>query len=154
MIKKYSQLKKDVTPLLQEALKYPSSEAWLRSGGANIDLLDKVAFGVTSGLKELRPEQLKVKHKPDMENVLWDLQKSGLSKRKWAEQVKQVTPIEVSYEKGNYYIEDGHHRYYAAKILGIPLKANVEVKGNPIAAITDLNYDEFHRHLWDLAHKK
>ena len=35
----------------------------------------------------------------------------------WAKGVDLTEPIDVSFEKNSFYIEDGHHRYYAAKIL-------------------------------------
>lgn len=51
-----------------------------------------------------------------------------------------VEPIEVSYcEDGKFHIEDGHHQWYASKILGIPIKAKVTVKRNTL-----VDYVKFH----------
>jgi hypothetical protein len=61
-------------------------------------------------------------------------------------------PIDISYESNGYglkfYLEDGHHRYFAAKTLNKTLNVNRD-KGKPITKITNkLGYDEFHRCLF------
>ncbi len=64
----------------------------------------------------------------------------------WASKIDLSEPIDVAYEKDKFYIEDGHHRYYAAKILNKKLKVNLEIKQNPIEKLApSLSYDDFHR---------
>jgi len=156
MITRYSQLlSPNLAPLLKEAKQFSSPEEWLRKGGMSIEALDKAAFGFTEDeITELQPQQLKVKYKADLENVLWQIKQSGLSKKQWAETVSLETPIEVSYAKGKFYIEDGHHRYYAAKILGLPLKVNLSITEKPLPLLTTLSYDDFHLYIWNAAQEK
>ena len=159
MVKKYSQLKlamKNIKPLLDLAKGFNSPDELLRSGGFSIDLLDKVAFGFSAEeVKTLMPKQLNLKYHQDMENPAYKQKQSGLSMRDWAKTVDLIEPIDVSFEKGKFYIEDGHHRYYAAKILGLPLKVNLEIKEKPIPVITEnkvWDWDGFHKDIWRLAH--
>jgi hypothetical protein len=59
--------------------------------------------------------------------------KSGLTPKKWSEKINLSEPIDISYESNGYglkfYLEDGHHRYFAAKTLNKTL--NVRDKGKP-----------------------
>jgi hypothetical protein len=129
-----------------EVSKYKSCDDLLRHGGISTEALDRQAFGFSdSDIKTLMPEQLHIKWKDDYENVLWEVNKSGLTKQAWARKVDLSQPIDVSYEKNKFYIEDGHHRYYAAKVLKKPLNVNLSIEMNPIKAIApNLGYDEFH----------
>lgn len=133
--------------VVDEVSKYNSSEELLRRGGISTEALDRLAFGFSSDdIKQLDPKELNVKWKEDYANVLWEIQKSGLKPKNWAKNVSLSEPIEVSYKKGKYWIEDGHHRYAAAKALGVPLKVVLEIEDNPILKLTpNLGYDEFHR---------
>jgi hypothetical protein len=141
--------------LFIEARKYKSAEDLLKHGGFSIEALDRVAFGFAeSDIKTLKPQQLTVKYPGDMENPVFEQKQSGLSTQQWAKSVNLSEPIEVSYEGGKFNIEDGHHRYYAAKILNMPLKVNLTIKDKPIAQIleeSNYNYDQFHRDVWDMA---
>lgn len=129
---------------------FDSDEQLLRKGGLPTDMLDRLAFGFSDvDITQLSPNQLKVKWKDDLENVKWEVKKSGLSPKKWSEKINLYEPIDVSYEKGNFYIEDGHHRYFAAKTLGKILNVNLEIKSNPISKLTKLGYDDFHRCLFN-----
>lgn len=131
--------------------RFNSSEELLRSGGFPIEMLDRLAHGFSSeDIKTLLPNQLNIKWKDDLENVKYEQFKSGLSKIKWASKINLEEPIDVSYEKNKFYIEDGHHRYYAAKILNKPLNVELEIKMNPIVKLTKLSYDDFHRCLFNL----
>lgn len=138
---------KTSSELEKEILKYKSSEELLRSGGLPIEILDRLAFGFSSeDIKELMPGELKIKWKDDLENVKWEISKSGKSPILWAKEISLKNPIDVSFKHGKFWIEDGHHRYMAAKILKKPLKVNLEMKSNPIIALAPkLGYDEFHR---------
>jgi tRNA nucleotidyltransferase/poly(A) polymerase len=76
-----------------------------------------------------------------------------LTDRQYAEKVSLEEPIDVSFDGKNFYIEDGHHRFYAAKVLNLPLKINLEIKSNPIIKLGgELGYDEFHRCIWKQVH--
>jgi len=140
-----------LTPEIEEYLKkFNSDDELLKKGGLPTDLLDIAAFGFSEEtLKHLLPKQLFIKWKDDLENVLYEVQKSGLSKAAWARKINLDEPIDVSFDGNKFYLEDGHHRYYAAKILGLPLNVNLEIKANPITKLgADLNYDNFHRCIW------
>jgi hypothetical protein len=130
-----------------EVLKFNSEEDLLRSGGISIEALDRAAFGFTGDdIKELMPNQLNIKWKDDWENVKWEQNKSGLTPRAYSSKISLEEPIDVIFEKGKFWIDDGHHRYFAAKTLNKPLKVNLEIKQNPIIELSpDLSYDDFHR---------
>ena len=131
--------------------KFNSSEELLRKGGLPIDMLDRLAFGFSADdIKTLHPNKLKIKWKDDLDNVIYQLDKSKLNKVEWAKKIDLSEPIDVSYNGKYFYIEDGHHRYYAAKILNKPLNINLEIKANPIVKLNlDLSYDNFHRCLFN-----
>lgn len=150
-----------ITPEIEnEVKKFKTSEKLLRSGGISTKALDRAAFGFSSDdITSLLPKQLKIKWKDDLENVKYEIDKlfvkSGAKNKtnfiiNWSKNIDLTTPIEVSYEKNNFYIEDGHHRYFAAKILNKPLNVNIEIKMNPITKLTpSLSYDDFHRCIFD-----
>lgn len=104
----------------------------------NVDDIDRQAFGfASSDIKTIDPKKLHVKYKSDFENVLHAQQISGLGKLGWARTINLTEPVQLSYEKGKFWIEDGHHRYYAALILGKMLNVDdVEIKDKPhLAAV-------------------
>ena len=130
--------------------KFNTDEELLRSGGLPTNILDRLAFGFSDeDIKTLNPDQLHVKWHDDMDNVKWEQQKSGLSKLAWAKTINLSEPIDVVFEKNKFYIDDGHHRTYAAKILKQPLNINLDIRMNPIITLTPkLGYDDFHRCLF------
>lgn len=141
-----------------EVSKYKSSEELLRSGGLSMETLDRAAHGFSeSDITTLNPDQLNIKWFDDLENVKWEIKHKGLTPREYATKVDLSEPLEVSYwedpENGfkrGFYIEDGHHRYYAAKILGKPLNVELEIKVNPFKVIgKGLSYDDYHRCLYN-----
>lgn len=145
-----------INDLKKELSKYETSEQLLRSGGLSIELLDRLAHGFSEeDIKTLKPKELKLKWLADLENVVYEIEKSGLSPEEWAKKINLSEPIDVSFLKiknktPGFYIEDGHHRYMAAKILNKELPINLEIKINPIVTISpDLSYDEFHRKIFD-----
>lgn len=142
-----------ITPEIIEYVKtFKSDEDLLRSGGIPTELLDIAAFGFDDSLNEINPKDLHIKWKEDYENVLWEVKKSGLSPEQWSTKINLNKPIDVFFEDlghGNkFYIEDGHHRYFAAKTLKKILKMTLEIKVNPIVALGGHDYDLFHRQLW------
>jgi hypothetical protein len=147
---------KNICPVLslsKEVINYvnqfDSDEQLLRKGGLPSEILDRMAFGFSEeDIKELLPKQLKIKWKDDLENVKWEVKKSGLTPKAWSSKINLSEPIDVSFEKNNFYIEDGHHRYFAAKMLNKPLNVNLQIKQNPIVKLSNLSYDDFHRCLF------
>ena len=140
--------------IYNEVNRFNTSEELLRSGGISTQALDRAAFGfAVEDITTLMPHQLHIKWKEDLENVKYEiandiehLVRNGGDKKKWAEKINLTEPIDVSFEKHKFYIEDGHHRYYAAKILKKPLNINLEIKMNPIEELSPgLGYDDFHR---------
>jgi hypothetical protein len=97
----------------------------------DIDVLDRLAFGVTGGeLVTLRPDQIRIKYACDLANPEAKLARGGLA---WARSVDLSEPVEVSVaEDGGFDLEDGHHRWMAAGQTHRPLTAVIEIKGNPI----------------------
>lgn len=143
--------------VITEVSAFDTAEDLLKSGGISIEALDRAAFGFTGeDIKTLLPSQLHIKWKEDLKNVKYEIEYlrkksySELSLPKvmkiWANKVDLSEPIDVSYEKDRFYIEDGHHRYYAANILNKPLNVSLEIKQNPIVKLAPtLSYDDFHR---------
>ena len=148
---------KYVDDLKKELSKFKTDEELLRSGGISIETLDRLAHGFSSeDIKTINPNDLKVKWKDDLENVKYEIKKSGLTPKQWASKINLSEPIEVSYwgdnkHKIGFYIEDGHHRYMAAKILNKPLNVNLEIKVNSISTINpNLGYDDFNRYIFKI----
>jgi len=146
---------KFVDSLKKELSNYNTSEELLRSGGISIETLDRLAHGFSvDDIKTLNPKNLKIKWVDDLENVKWEITQSGLTPKQWANKIDLTEPIDVSYwedskHKKGFYIEDGHHRYLAAKILNKQLNVNLEIKLNPIKVIAPtMGYDEFHRYIF------
>jgi hypothetical protein len=133
--------------IFDEVNKFNTSDELLRSGGISIEALDRAAFGFADvDITTLMPSQLNIKWKEDYKNVKWEQERSKLSKVAYAKRINLEEPIDVVYENDKFFIDDGHHRYYAAKILGKPLNVTVDIKQNPIVKLGgELNYDDFHR---------
>lgn len=135
--------------IADEISKYNSDEELLRAGGISDEALDRAAFGFTeSDIKTLMPNQLKIKWKSDWDNVKFEQEeyaRRGVSKIDWAKKIDLSEPIDVVYENGNFYVDDGHHRTYAAKILKKPLNVNLEIKENPFKNLGVYDYDQYHR---------
>lgn len=146
---------KFIDDLTNEIRPYDTSEAFLRGGGLSWELLCRMAFGFAEeDVVELYPGELKVRWKDDIENVKYGIKHSGLPAKEWAKGVDLSEPIEVSLRnnrgKPTFYIEDGHHRYTAAKLLGKKLNVSLDIQMNPISYIApNLGYDEFSRKLFD-----
>jgi len=143
----------NITPEIKDYVsKFKSDEELLRSGGLPIELLDMVAHGFTEeNVKQLMPDQLNIKWKDDLDNVKHEIKHKGLSDEEYANSIDLSEPVDVVYENDKFYVDDGHHRYYAAKILNKPLNVNLKIKSNPIKKLApDMGYDEFHRYIWNL----
>jgi len=101
-----------------------------------IDVLDRMAFGVVEGVQELPVGDIKIKYADDYNNAvaeieegLWEGNESALEE-----------PVEVSLERGIYWLEDGHHRYVMARGLGRDtILADLSIKDNPVRALMRRN---------------
>lgn len=100
----------------------------------DIDELDRMAFGVVGGQQvDLAPADIHIRYHCDLENPQALFEAKGMA---WAHSVDLSEPIEVSVDdRGDFYLEDGHHRWFAAGKTGRRLKATVEIKGKPIEKI-------------------
>lgn len=104
----------------------------------SIDELDRAAFGFSrNDIKTLHPSQLNIKWEDDWGNVIAEQQSSGLSQIEWAKKINLSDPIDVVYENGQFKVDDGYHRYYAAKILGTQLPVNIQIKDKPHRTIIE-----------------
>ena len=99
-----------------------------------IDALDRLAFGVAGGdVVSLLPDQIKIIYVCDLGNPQDKFDRQGMV---WANSVDLSTPVEVSVNnEGEFCLEDGHHRWFAAQKTHRTLTASVEIKGKPIERI-------------------
>ena len=133
------------TLLVKECKKYETPEKLLRSGGFSNFALDLAAFGFTEdSVDTLLPQNIHIKWKDDMENVYYEVKHSKLSPIEWSKKINLTDPVDVSFNGKKFFLEDGHHRYYAAKTLKKPLKINLTINANPIIKLSDDGYDQFH----------
>lgn len=95
---------------------------------------DKLAFGFSvDDVIQVPLKNLKIKYKMDMKNVI------GYNMKDYFKGVSfsDLPPIDVIYEKGKFYISDGHHRYGYAKELKLKnINVRIEdIKDNPIITL-------------------
>ena len=97
------------------------------------DVLDRAAFGFSSEDVFLVPlSELHVIYQTDLENAESDVQTVAQARKV----LRNAPPIDVALRGGRFEIEDGHHRYVAARILRHPsILARVTIKDNPILAL-------------------
>jgi hypothetical protein len=117
--------------------------------------LDRAAFGYARGdLVTLPWEQIRIVHGADLADARYQQQqllvkqpsgafKPARSAKDWARAVlKNAPPVDVEYRDAHgvfpagFVLYDGHHRWLAAKTLGVPLAAKVrQIDAKPIEAI-------------------
>lgn len=98
--------------------------------------LDRIAFGLARGDKiSIPPDVLKIVHHDDLENVYYEMKHKGLTPQEYAQTFDLTKPVEISIRDGKKVLDDGHHRYVAAKIRGAQLPAVVDIHDNPIEHI-------------------
>lgn len=122
------------------------------------DELCQMAYGVKTGdIIKLDPRKIKIKY-TDMENPQHLFDKYGMA---WVRSVKFDEPVQVSlgldglHTKEDWYLEDGHHRVFAARKLKMPyinaeverinLKAVEKLLGFPTARKRRIKEDEDYR---------
>lgn len=112
------------------------SAAQLRSAleRVDVDTLDRWAFGVIGDqIIKLAPKAITIVHGDDLENAEHQARNFRGGPKAWAKSVSFATPVDVSVTTpGRFVLEDGHHRYLAALLMGRKLSAKVIVKGKPI----------------------
>lgn len=131
--------------LVKECKKYNTPEELLRNGGFSDFALDLAAFGFTEeSVKVLSPKNLRIKWKDDLDNVYYEINHSKLSPLEWSKKINLSEPVDVSFDGNKFYLEDGHHRYFAAKTLKKKLNVKLEINANPIKPLSNKGYDQFH----------
>lgn len=103
-------------------------EAW------DIDDLDRMAFGYVGDQEiEIDPNDISIKWHDDLGNPEYKFDLGGMD---WVNSVDFSEPVELSISvPGKIELEDGHHRWFAAKKLGRKLRGIIQIKGNPINVI-------------------
>jgi hypothetical protein len=110
----------------------------------DIDMLDRWAFGVVGDeILKLDPKDITVVHSDDLKNAEYQADRHPGGPKRWAKGVSLTEPVDVSVTRpGEFVLEDGHHRYLAARLSGRKLSAKIVVKGKPIEELlsrADLN---------------
>ncbi len=100
----------------------------------DVDVLDRWAFGVVGDqIVKLDPKDITVVHDADLDNAQYQAARYKGGPGPWAKSVSFETPIDISVTRPKRFVlEDGHHRYLAASILGRKLTAKIIIKGKPI----------------------
>jgi len=98
--------------------------------------VDRMAFGFAEeDITEIMPGKLNIRWHDDMLNPEEAIRihvKNGGTREGWAKTVDLSEPIQLSHKGGKLFIEDGHHRYTAAKILNHKLLVDeVVFRDNP-----------------------
>lgn len=99
-----------------------------------IDTLDRWAFGVAGDdVITVKPRDLAIVHLDDLDNAVYQAGRYPGGQAAWAKSVSLEEPVEISVTTpGQFVLEDGHHRYLAAKLLKRSLTGKVSIKGKPI----------------------
>jgi hypothetical protein len=96
-----------------------------------IDVLDRMAFGVTQGEQRLALADIRIKYEDDYENAV-----DYVTKHPTDYEDALDVPVDVSLERGVYWLEDGHHRFVTAELRGDrDILVSLTIKDNPIRAI-------------------
>ena len=84
-------------------------------------------YGDIKEVTKIMPSELKPLSQTELNGAISSQKESGKSEEEWAKSVDLSEPIKATiYSDGEIKIQNGHHRYLAAKILNKPL--NVELK--------------------------
>jgi hypothetical protein len=82
--------------------------------------------GPVTDITHITPDELKPMNQLELNSAIHDMKSSGMSDEEWAKSVNIAEPISASiYSDGEIKIQDGHHRYLAAKILNKPVSVNL-----------------------------
>ena len=140
--------------ILKKVAKYDTFKDFMDNGGLTTHDLDKIAFGFSiEDIRKLWPSQLGILHKIDLEEVYVEIQKSGLSEKQYAKKIDISKPIDVIFKNGKFWLEDGHHRYVAASILGKELSVVVEMKDDAVNKIDPkLSFNQLMKCIYNQVH--
>lgn len=141
--------------IMKKVREYATFDNFMANGGLTTHDLDKIAFGFSiEDITKLWPSQLGILHKTDLEEVYVEIQKSGESKKKWAKKIDTSKPIDVIFQDGKFWLEDGHHRYVAATILGEELNVVVEMKDDAVKKIDpNLSFNQLMKCIYNQANE-
>ena len=106
---------------------------------------DKIAFGFSvDDVIDLNIEDIKIKYTGDLENAVYKIDNEHKFGKHFIDDYDKLPPIEVIYKNKNFYLDDGHHRYYYAKKNNInKVKAKVvRIMDNPIISLGYKSIDE------------
>jgi hypothetical protein len=139
--------------IMKKVAEYNTFDDFMDNGGLTQHDLDKIAFGFSiEDVTKLWPSQLGILHKTDLEEVYVQIEKSGESKKHWAKKEDLSKPVEVMFQHGKFWLEDGHHRYVAATILGKELNVVVEMMDDAVKTIDPkLSFKQLMKCIYDQA---
>lgn len=97
----------------------------------DIDELDRLAFGMADGdVVSVKPAAVRILYPGDLANPQARFDREGMA---WARTVDLSEPVDLSVnDAGELCLEDGHHRWFAAKKCSRSLRGTVTIKGKPI----------------------
>lgn len=100
----------------------------------DIDELDRLAFGMADGdVISVSPASIRILYPGDLDNPQARFDQEGMV---WARSVDLSEPVDLSVnDAGELCLEDGHHRWFAAKKCSRSLQGTVTIKGRPIERI-------------------
>ena len=97
-----------------------------------IDLLDRLAFGISEGTHRLPLAAINIKYEDDYKNAVQEIEEGWWVPEEGADE----EPVDVALERGVYWLEDGHHRYVNAELSGQEdILANLVIKDNPVRVL-------------------
>ncbi len=100
-----------------------------------IDQLDRMAFGVTQGIQELPLHRIRIQYQADYDNAL-DYVEQHPTAYQDALQPGRQEPVEVALESGVYWLQDGHHLFVTAQVLGHDtILADLTIRDNPVKVL-------------------
>jgi hypothetical protein len=131
--------------LINECQRFDNYKDLLKSSGFSDFGLNLFFYGFTeNSVKQLYPKDIKIKWKDDLENVYYEIRHSKLTPKEWSKKINLTEPVDVIFENNNFFLDDGHHRYVAAKTLKKQLNVNLDIRNNPFKIIKS-DYDSFHK---------
>ncbi len=98
------------------------------------DELDRAAFGFArDDVIEVPVDEIRIRYAGDLENAEYSVRTASQARRV----LEDAPPVEVVLRGGALDLEDGHHRYVAARLLGLESLTAVvrDIDDNPINAI-------------------
>ena len=88
---------------------------------------DQPFHGKVGVVTQIMPSELKPLNPREMATARSSQRRSGLPEVDWAKTIDLSDPIEATlFADGDIRIQDGHHRYLAASILGVPVKVTLQ----------------------------